>query len=222
MLSNLFLHYALDSWLAREFPSIPFCRYADDGILHCRSEKQARFMLRQITRRLKECELEIHPQKTRIVYCKDGKRTGTHDTIQFDFLGYTFRPRSARTRNGQVFLGYGAALSRAAATAMRQEIRRWRIQLKSDWSLVDLAQEYGPVIRGWIHYYCRYRPSAFQIIANHFNDVLVRWAMRKYKRLRQGRMRAYSWLHEVAIKHPGLFPHWGLAEKFVVGSLGAR
>ena len=222
VLSNLFLHYALDSWLARDFAAIPFCRYADDGILHCRSEKQARFMLRKITQRLKDCGLEIHPQKTRIVYCKDGKRTGTHDTIQFDFLGYTFKPRDSRTRNGKVFLNFGAALSRAAAKAMRQEIRSWRIQLKSDLSLFDLAHKYGPVIQGWIHYYCRCRPSAFQIIADHFNAVLVRWAMRKYKRLRQGRMRAYGWLRKFALQNPRLFPHWGKAEKFVVGSLGAR
>lgn len=179
-------------------------------------------MLQQITRRLKACGLEIHPQKTRIVYCKDDKRTGTHDTIQFDFLGYTFRPRDSRTRHGRVFLNFGAALSQSAATAMRQEIRSWRIQLKSDWSLLDLAQKYGPVIRGWIHYYCHCRPCAFQIIADHFNAVLVRWAMRKYKRLKRGRMRAYSGLHEFATKHPRLFPHWGVDEKFVVGSLGAR
>ena len=179
-------------------------------------------MLQQLTRRLEECGLEIHPQKTRIVYCKDGRRTGTYETIQFDFLSYTFRPRSAMNREGKVFLGFGAALSRVAAKAMRQEIRSWRIQLKSARSIFDLAQEFGPVIRGWMHYYCYCRPSAFQNIADHFNDVLVRWAMRKYKRLRGSRKRALSWLHKIAKRHLGLFPHWGQDERYLVGSLGAR
>lgn len=222
VLANLFLHYALDSWLARKFPSIPFCRYADDGILHCRSEKQARFMLRQISQRLLDCGLEIHPEKTRIVYCKDANRTGTHESNQFDFLSYTFRPRGCMNRDGQLFLGFGAALSDASAKAMRQEIRRWRIQLKSDLSMFDLADKYSPVLRGWMLYYCYFRPSAFQVIANHFNAALIRWAMRKYKRLRRSRKRAYRWLRKVAKRHPGLFPHWGDTEGFKVGSLGAR
>ena len=197
-------------------------RYADDGILHCRSEKQARFMLQMLTDRLLECGLEIHPEKTRIVYCKDGRRTGSHEAIQFDFLSYTFRPRSMMSREGKVFLGHGAALSRAAAKAMRQEIRRWRIQLKSAWSLFDLARRFGSVIRGWINYYCYCLPSAFLIIANHINDALVRWAMQKYKRLRRSRKRAYGWLHKMSKRFLGLFPRWGNSEGFMVGSLGAR
>ena len=222
VLANLFLHYALDSWLDRKFPSIPFCRYADDGILHCYSEKQARFMLGRISQRLLECGLEIHPEKTRIVYCKDARRTGTHESIKFDFLSYTFRPRGCMNRDGKLFLGYGAALSDASAKAMRQEIRRWRIQSKSGRSMFDLAEEFGPVLRGWMNYYCYCRASAFQVIANHFNAVLVRWAMRKFKRLKRSRKRAYRWLRKVASRHPGLFPHWGVTEGFKVGSLGAR
>ena len=179
-------------------------------------------MLRKITRRLKECGLEIHPEETRIVYCKDGKRTGTHEKIQFDLLSYTFRPRESMNRNGKVFLGFGAVLSPVAAKAMRQTIRRWRIQLKSDWSMSDLAKKFGPVIRGWINYYCRCCPSAFQVIAIHFIDVLIRWAMRKYKGLRGSRKRASGWLREYARRHPGLFPHWGETETFKVGLLGAR
>lgn len=208
VLSNLFLHYALDNWLATQYKGIPFCRYADDGIIHCRTRKQAVYLHQQIADRLTECGLEIHPQKTRIVYCKDANRTGEYENIQFDFLGYTFRPRKALDKNGCAFLSFGPAPSGVALKSMRQTIRRWQLHLKSAWSLSELAKRYGPVIRGWMGYYCRFRPSAFQIICFHLDKVLVRWARRKFKRMRRHKARAASWLREYSLREPDLFPHW--------------
>jgi len=208
VLSNLFLHYPLDNWLATRYKSIPFCRYADDGIIHCRTRKQAVYLHQQITDRLIECGLEIHPEKTRIVYCKDANRTGDDDNIQFDFLGFTFRPRKALNHCGSAFLSFAPAPSGVAFKSMRQTIRRWKMHLKSAWSLNDLAKRYAPVIRGWMGYYCRFRRSAFQAIRFHLDRVLVRWAMRKFKRLRRHKTRAVSWLREYSQRMPELFPHW--------------
>jgi len=208
VLSNLFLHYALDNWLATRYKSIPFCRYADDGIIHCRTRKQAVYMHQQIAERLIECGLEIHPEKTRIVYCKDANRTGKYENIQFDFLGFTFRPRKALNSNGCAFLSFSPAPSGVALKSMRQTIRRWKMHLKSAWTLSDLAKRYGPVIRGWMGFYCRFRPSAFQSIRFHLDKVLVRWAMRKFKRMRRHKSRAACWLREFSLRMPDLFPHW--------------
>lgn len=222
VLSNLFLHYALDNWLATRHKGIPFCRYADDGIIHCRTRKQAVYMHQQIAERLNECGLEIHPDKTRIVYCKDANRTGQYENIQFDFLGFTFRPRKALNSHGRAFLSFGPAPSGVALKSMRQTIRRWHLHLKSAYSLSDLAKRYGPVIQGWMGYYCRFRSSAFQTIRFHLDKVLVRWAMRKFKRMRRHKARAVSWLREFSQRMPDLFPHWQVASVVLAGSMGAR
>lgn len=208
LLSNLFLHYAFDLWMAREFPKIPFCRYADDGLIHCRSKKQAYYVLARLKNRLKECGLEVHPTKTRIVYCKDIHRRQEEKNIQFDFLGYTFRPRRSKDRYGRVFVNFTPGISRAAAKAIRQTVRRWRVQLKSDNSLEDLGRMFGPMIRGWITYYCRFYRSAFAPVARHLNWTLARWVMRKFKRFRGHRSRAMEWLRRVAYRTPNIFPHW--------------
>ena len=126
------------------------------------------------------CALELHPEKTRIVYCKDANRKQAHDVIQFDFLGFTFRPRMAINRRGRVFLSFSPALSRAALKDMRQTVRRWRLQLRSDLSLEELGQLYSPVIRGWMSYYTCFRPSEFQKVSEHLDQFLIRWAMRKF------------------------------------------
>lgn len=208
VLANLFLHYALDRWLVTNHRGVPFCRYADDGVIHCRTQEEALYLRQQIKERLEVCALELHPEKTRIVYCKDANRTGSYEKIQFDFLGFTFRPREAMNRFGHVFLSFSPAPSRVALKSMRQKIRSWRLQLKSSWSLNDLAREFGPVVRGWMSYYCRFRPSEFQKIVFHLDKALVRWAMRKFKRLRGHKIRAGNWLREKSQSQPGLFPHW--------------
>ena len=222
VLANLFLHYALDHWLERNHTHIPFCRYADDGILHCRSQSQAIYLQKQLAARLKECGLELHPQKTRIVYCKDASRTEQHDTIQFDFLGYTFKPRRSMSRHGVVFSSFSPSASRESLKAMRQKVRSWRLHLKSENSLEELARLCSASIRGWMQYYGYFRRSELQVIARHIDLVLVRWAMRKYKRFIKCRTRAVCWLEQQFLKSKHLFPHWQLSNWFSAGTMGAQ
>lgn len=156
LLANLYLHYAFDRWMTKQYPRLPFCRYADDGLIHCRSLKQAQYVKERLAQRLKECGLELHPDKTQVVYCKDLHRPQEYEHIQFDFLGYTFRPRRSRDRYGRLFTNFTPAIAPAAAKALRQEVRGWRLQLKSDKSIDDLSRMFGPAIAGWVNYYCRF------------------------------------------------------------------
>jgi len=221
LLANLFLHYAFDRWMAAHFPKVPFCRYADDGLIHCRSQGQAQFLRQMLADRLKECGLELHADKTKVVYCRDIHRQKEYETIQFDFLGYTFRPRRSKDRYGRVFVNFTPAISRAATKALRQEIRGWRVQLKSDKSIEDLSRMFAPVIRGWINYYCRFYPSAFKPVADRLNMALTCWAMRKFKRLRGHKRRARHWIGRVTHRQPGLFPHWRAGFVTSAGTMGA-
>ena len=150
LLANLFLHYAFDAWMAREFPAIHFERYADDAVVHCRTEAEARRVLGAIAQRMAQVGLELHPGKTRIVFCKDDKRGGSYEHERFNFLGYTFRPRLARSKAGRTFVGFLPAVSDDAAKAVRHEIRRWRLHRRSDLTLGALARTINPIVRGWI------------------------------------------------------------------------
>jgi len=208
LLSNLFLHYAYDEWMRRNNLNIPFERYADDIIVHCRSEKQARWIKSEVEKRLLQCRLELHPEKTKIVYCKSGKRNENYPNERFDFLGYTFRPRQARSRDGKNFLGFIPAVSDKAAKGMRQEMRRWKFHLRSDLSIEDLSRFCNSILRGWINYYGQYYKSALYWTFNVFNRILTRWAMRKYKKLKGHRRMAAHWLGRVACHQPQLFAHW--------------
>jgi RNA-directed DNA polymerase len=209
-LANIFLHLAFDDWMRKTHPDVPFERYADDIVAHGKTEEQAERVLESIKRRLEHCRLEVHPEKTRIVYCKDDDRTGRHPKEKFDFLGYTFRPRRAKNRWGKLFVSFTPAVSNAAATKMRQEMRRWRIPLRSDKAIDDLARMWNAVLRGWIEYFGRFYKSVLYPTFRHFNELLTRWAMRKYKRLRRHRRRAEHWLGGVARREPRLFAHWHL------------
>ncbi len=222
VLANLFLHYALDHWLSTRYPDVPFCRYADDGILHCNSEAEANAMREHLDARLRECGLELHPGKTRVVYCKDGKRKGTYEHIQFDFLGYSFRPRRIIRYNGELGTGFTPAVSRQSLTGMRQSLRHWRLHLRSDLTLEDLARAMEPRVRGWMGYYCHFRGSEFEPVGSHIDRIIVRWAMRKYKRLRGHKVRAFNWLNRVKRQRPNLFIHWSGQGRFTVGTMGAR
>jgi RNA-directed DNA polymerase len=208
LLANLFLHYVLDAWMRREMRSIRFCRYADDGVIHCRSEAQAQYVVRKLGKRLNECELELHPEKTRIVYCRDINRQGKYPTIQFTFLGYTFRPRKAVDKYGRVYVNFSPGVSREALTDMRQTVRGWHLQLMCDKELGDLSNMFGPVLRGWSNYYGRFYPTALKPLWRLVNDYLVRWMQRKYKRLARGVIRAARALGRVAHGNPGAFVHW--------------
>jgi RNA-directed DNA polymerase len=208
LLANLFLHYAIDKWMRRELRSVRLCRYADDGVVHCQSEVQARLVLRQLGLRLRQCGLELHPDKTRIVYCQDVNRTAQYPSVKFTFLGYTFQPRKAVDKYGRVYVNFSPGVSRDAMKAMRQTVRGWHLQLKCDKSLSDLANMFGPVLRGWANYYGRFYPSALKPLWWHVNDYLVRWMRRKYKRLARGVTRAARALGRLAENEPRSFVHW--------------
>ncbi len=208
VLANIFLHYALDLWLGREFPAVAFERYADDVILHCKSKQQARIVLDAIIKRLAAVGLELNLDKTRIVYCKDANRRGSHEHERFDFLGYTFRPRRARASSGELFVSFCPAVSDDAVKRMRGTIKRWRLHLWSGKSLVDLAQEINPIVRGWIDYYGYFYKSRLISLLRRINEYLARWATRKFRRLRGHPHRARRFVATVARREPALFAHW--------------
>jgi RNA-directed DNA polymerase len=210
LLANLFLHYALDVWVRKALPGVPFCRYADDGLFHCKSQRQAEFVMKKLTQRLQQCGLEIHPDKSRIVYCKDINRKGNYSVSTFDFLGYTFRPRRCVNRQGKVHPNFLPAVSRASKKAINREIRRWHIQLKNDKSLTDLSRMFNPVLTGWHTYYGRFYPSALRRIWRNFNDYLVRWVRRKFKRFSWHKRQARAYINRLARANPNLFIHWRL------------
>ena len=213
LLANLFLHYAFDEWMRRNHDNIPFERYADDILVHCTSERQARWIKAVIERRLKECRLELNPEKTKIVYCRDSRRKGKYPDKKFDFLGYTFRPRGSKDRYGRLFVGFLPAISDEAAKTIRSTIRSWRIHRMTDKSLKDLACMFNPKIRGWINYYGQFYKSALYRVLNQLNGALQRWAMRKYKKLRRRRRKAFHWMGRIAKQMPHLFAHWRLVRQ---------
>ena len=211
VLANLFLHYAFDTWMRWVFPSVPFERYADDAIVHCTSLAEAEQVRDAIAARLAECSLELHPDKTRIVYCKQGGRHGSYEHVTFDFLGFTFRPRKAKNKTGQSFVSFSPAVSNTAAKGMRQEIRRWRLHRRSNSTLQQLAQAINPIVRGWINYYGRfYRSTLARAVLQRINGYLLRWAMWRYKPLRGSPKKAARFLARIARSNPDLFAHWKL------------
>jgi group II intron reverse transcriptase/maturase len=153
LLANLFMHYAFDAWMAREHPSVRFERYCDDVVVHCQTQQQAERVRDAIAARLSQCGgLRLHPDKTRIVYCQDGKRRGAHEHRWFTFLGYTFRARKVRTKSGRYFFSFNPAVSDEASKRIRRQVRSWRLHRRSGSTLGDLAREINPIVRGWINY----------------------------------------------------------------------
>mgnify|MGYP001219023358 CR=1 FL=1 len=217
VLSNLFMHYAFDKWMGRSYPILPFCRYADDGLVHCRSEAEALAVHAALVARMQDCGLELHPLKTKIVYCKDDARRGTYPHTSFDFLGFTFRPRRSKSRYGKYFVGFTPAMSAVAGKAIRQAVRKWKLHLRSDKSLRDLSLMFRLQIQGWINYYGRFCRSAMYPTLRHINRKLSLWATRKYKKLRHHRRRAEHRLGLIAKRQPGLFPHWRLGVRPAIG-----
>ena len=217
LLANLFLQYVFDKWMGRNYPQTPFCRYADDGVVHCRTEGETLKMKEVLEGRFKECYLELHLEKTRVIYCKDDNRREEHPHTSFDFLGFTFRPRRSKNRWGKYFINFLPAVSNEAGKEMRQEARRWRLHLRSDKSLEDLSRMFSPIVRGWINYYGSFYKSALYPTLRHLNRTLVRWAERKFKRLRRHQRRAEYWLGRIARKEPWLFPHWQMGIRPAAG-----
>ncbi|TJZ97892.1 group II intron maturase-specific domain-containing protein, partial [Actinacidiphila oryziradicis] len=221
VLANLYLHYAFDVWLTREFPQVTFERYCDDAVIHCGSERQARLMRDALAQRLAQVGLELHPDKTRIVYCKDADRRGSYEYTAFTFLGYTFRPRLAKNRFGKHFVSFLPAVSKEAIKAMGKEIRSWRIAQRSDKSLMDLARMFNSIVQGWINYYGRFYKSMLYPLLRRINRMLVGWACQKYKRLRRREKRAGELLAGAARRYPNMFAHWRFGLKPDGWAMGA-
>ena len=211
ILANLFLHYAFDMWMARNQPRIPFERYADDVICHCRTRREAEALQASLEARFVSCGLALHPTKTRIVYCKDTNRRDSYPDVTFDFLGYTFQPRLAAWHGGKQFgVSFLPAAAGKALKEIRRVIRRWGLQRRSDKALDDLARMFNPYIRGWINYYSHFYKSALRSTLRRIDVHLIKWARRKFKRLRQKSKGARAWLARVIRTSPGLFAHWKL------------
>ena len=209
ILSNLFLHYAFDLWMKRTHPDLPWCRYADDGLVHCRTEKEAEALKAELQTRLAECHLEMHPTKTRIVHCKVTNCRSAYQNVKFDFLGYCFRPRRVmRPSDRKVVGGFTPAVSPAALKAMRAKIRDLNIRRQTQRTLGDVAQMLNPLLRGWIEYYGRYTPSALYPLFRYVNVTLLAWAQRKFKRFKAHKVRAKYFLIKLAQTRSELFVHW--------------
>lgn len=221
LLSNLFLHYGLDQWLAKYHPNAPFERYADDSITHCRTREEAERLRDAISQRLAACGLELNLQKTKIVYCKDDDRRGSHEHEKFTFLGYEFRPRRAKNYKGKFFISFLPAISDKAARNIREEMRRWKIHLRSDKKIDDLARMFNPMIRGWVQYYGRYYRSMLYPVFRPLDGILVRWARRKYKKLQNHQRRAAHWVQRVAERDPKLWAHWAVGARRLDSPKGA-
>ncbi len=209
LLANLFLHYAFDEWMRRNWPSVPFERYADDIVAHCKTAAQANGLKSALSQRFSECGLELHPEKTRTVYCKDSNRRGKNPVVSFDFLGYTFQPRRAKNRHGEYFVSFLPGISPSSVSSICEKVRGWRLRQKVGTTLSALAREVNPVIRGWMNYYGHFYRSALYPVFRHLNHRFVRWAMRKFKRL-HSRRRATRWLRRISRLDPALFAHWSL------------
>ncbi len=214
VLANLFLHYAFDAWMAREFPGVRFERYVDDVVVHATTRGQAEQLRSAIATRMAEVGLELHPDKTKIVYCKDDNRRGQHEHAEFTFLGYTFRTRSARNKHGRMFASFLPAVSRDALVAMGRQVRRWRIHLRVGVSLADLARWMNPIVRGWMQYYGAFNRSALYPLLRRINTYLVRWARQKYRAL-HGFKKAKAWWQALCARYPQGFAQWAWTRDFL-------
>lgn len=209
LLSNLFLHYVFDKWMQQHFSEIPWCRYADDGLLHCKTQRQARYILEKLHERFNNCKLQLHPEKTKIVYCKDSNRVAEHQENSFNFLGFTFRPREAvNSQNKWRFTSFTPAASKAAMKAMRAKVKKCRLGRRTELELADIADICNPMLRGWINYYGAYHGSQLESVYRHFNKTLIKWSMSKYKKLRHRKTKAIEFLGGIAKENPKLFAHW--------------
>lgn len=210
VLSNLFMHYAFDKWMERCFPSNLFCRYADDAIVHCKTKFQALELKAALEKRLASCGLELHPTKTKVVYCKDSNRTLPEKDIAFTFLGYTFMPRKAKGRGGQEFTSFLPAISQSAQKRIRQEIRQWKLLKLHHIGIEEIAQQYNPIIHGWLNYYGLHGRHVLKKVIEHINFHLVLWLKRKYRKFKGKTLRAVKFLETIARNKETLFAHWNV------------
>jgi RNA-directed DNA polymerase len=211
LLANLFLHYAMDKWLEQTHPAVKYVRYADDAILHCKSKVHADYVLDNLNNRMMQCGLELHPDKTKLVYCKDYRRQGEHEHVKFDFLGYSFQPRTTKSKKtGELFLGYDCAISISSKKRITEKMRELDIEHLTHRSIVGVAQYLEPFIRGWANYYGRFRLWEMNSIFQLLRRRLVKWARKRYKRYKTSLNKAYAWLERVKDQYPTLFYQWRL------------
>lgn len=224
VLSNLFLHYAMDVWLQRKFPGCPFERFADDGIVHCRTEAEAKSVREALERRLAECGLELHPGKTKVVYCRDSNRRHQPGAaIQFDFLGYTFMPRQAENRIRKVsFTNFLPAVSRKSMRSMREKMNRWQTLKTAGCQIEDIAAEINPVVKGWINYYGKFYKTKLKDFMRTINLKIVKWVRSKYLKVRPSVLKGLHWLKSISDKQPKLFAHWAYGTVPSVGDNRSR
>jgi len=209
LLANLFLHYVLDKWLMKEYPGIAFVRYADDIILHCHTEVQAEQVQEALRGRLAACKLRLNQEKTKVVYCQNYQRNKRKDYgKKFDFLGFTFKPRSVESkRDTGRFLGYDCSISQAAQSRIMESWREldW---LRRQLSLQDIAAEINVQMKGIIRYYGKFNRWKLGRLYMHFGFRLAKWALKKYKRLKGRYSRAFRWVGGLKKSYPNLFYHW--------------
>jgi group II intron reverse transcriptase/maturase len=211
ILMNLFMHYAFDSWMKRTYPQCSFARYADDAVVHCRTEAQAEAVMRAVALRLEDCGLTMHPDKSKIVYCKDSNRTEAYPNVHFTFLGFTFRPRGALSKSNRRFTSFLPAVSSDALKRMRQSVRGWRIHSRTPATLDDLAELCNPTIQGWWNYYGAFYRTAMRELFVYLDRRLEQWARRKYKTLSRHKRRSVRWLRRMKEIAPRKFVHWWVA-----------
>ncbi len=209
---NLFMHYVFDKWMVRTHPQCPFARYADDAVVHCHNQAEAERLLENIGDRLQDCLLTMHPDKSKIIYCKDSGRRLSYPRTQFTFLSFTFRPRAAVSRAGNKFTGFLPAVSKEALNSMRQEIRSWGLNRQTFANLELLAHKYNPVLRGWWNYYGSFYKTEMRKLFVYVNERLAIWSRRKFKKLKCHKQKSFRWLNRVAIKQPWLFYHLRIAK----------
>lgn len=209
LLANLFLHYAMDKWLEQNHPKVEYVRYADDAILHCRTKTEAEQTLAALDERMKACGLELHPEKTKQVYCRDYRRQDTYETVKFDFLGYSFQPRSTKSKQtGKLFLGFDCAISISSKKRIADKLEDLKIDRLNFKSIVGVALYLEPFIRGWINYYGKYRITELKPVFLLLRQRLVWWARKRYKRYKTNMVKAYRWLDRVQKQFPNLFYQW--------------
>ncbi len=207
LLANLFLHYAFDMWITKKHPSICFERYADDIIVHCHTQQEAEAILLQIAERMNQCQLELHPLKTKIVYCRDYKRKESHERVQFDFLGFSFQPRPTKDyQTGIIYNMFDLSISRGSQKRIVEEINRFKIQMWSESTIEQIADTLYSKLQGWINYYGKFRKWLFLNVFRRLSFRLMQWAQHKYKI--SGIKQSYQWLENYQREHPSLFAHW--------------
>lgn len=211
ILANLFLHYVFDKWMELKHPDNPFCRYSDDGLVHCRTLEEAIKIKRELEERFKNCELELHPEKTKIVYCKDSNRKGKYENTTFNFLGFTFKQLQVRSRNNKMFMSFQPIAKLEVVSKAIEVIKyKWRLHQRTDLSLQQLAKLYNPIIRGWINYYGAFNKRGLSRLGLNLNFRIMRWAHRKYKKLRGHKRNLWNWLNKTRKDNINIFVHWQL------------